>query len=223
MTGLPGMYAWDAGVLTPGRYACSVDFGNASFERQVEVGMDGERGVALRFPRAAGMQVRLVDDSSGEPIAIEQLRWEFESGDGWSGQDPFAREGRVAPVGAVRFDVWSAHHRRTHATVSLVPGMNDVELRARRATGVEIAFADGGHAIDLPPSISSELRLECVDGTGTIRESRTDGHTIILYVDRPGDYRLTLCELPGYRPVPGVVLTLSEGVIVRHEVVLHSQ
>jgi hypothetical protein len=68
-----GWYRWRTSPILPSTYRCSVP--RAGFETTIEVGPEGRDDVVLVLPEPAILVVRVVEETTGEPVELPSLKW----------------------------------------------------------------------------------------------------------------------------------------------------
>jgi hypothetical protein len=68
-----GWYRWRTSPILPATYRCSVP--RAGFETTIEVGPEGRDDVVLVLPEPAILVVRVVEETTGEPVELPSLKW----------------------------------------------------------------------------------------------------------------------------------------------------
>jgi len=71
--GKTGWYRWRVGPILPAIYRIEVP--RARFETRIAVGPDGRSDVTIALPEAALLVVKIVDDATKEPVALDFLEW----------------------------------------------------------------------------------------------------------------------------------------------------
>jgi len=71
--GKTGWYRWRVGPILPATYRIAVP--RARFETRVSVGTEGRSDVTIALPEAALLVVKIVDDATQEPVALDYLEW----------------------------------------------------------------------------------------------------------------------------------------------------
>jgi hypothetical protein len=148
--GKTGWYRWRVGPILPATYRIEVP--RARFETHIAVGNTGRNDVAIALPEAALLVVKIVDDASKEPVALEYLEWNPVD------DDRFVFNGREllhwdreeqALVGATAFRTGNfgggtvayellGDPTQPAATHTVRTGRNDIVLIAHRRCGVNL-------------------------------------------------------------------------------------
>lgn len=198
-------FQWRVELPAAGTYR--VEAWSLHVRELLRVPEEGLAGVELVVPPPADVIVTVIDDATGDRIAVESLYWSGPAVEGILGT---SLESVVADAttGLVRFrarageielspkdpslvpvDLESAH--------TIVPGENRIELRVRRQIGVRFTFMDGD--AEVPFDWSWRLGARQVDGDAR-DVSRSIG---VLWFREPGLYALRSEGIPGYSEVDG--------------------
>jgi hypothetical protein len=199
-----------------GNYRLEVD--PTTVRRLFRVPEEGLEGVEVRVPPPATAEVRVVDDASGDEIAVDSIFWSAPHVEGilstplhsapanaLSGR-PFFR----APEGPIvlRMRDRSLLLVDEQARLELAPGHNELEVRVQRLIGVHFTFKDGNAEVPWDWS----WRLSAIRDDGLRDRSRSIG---ILWFLEEGVYALRTEGIPGYRSIDGTVIDVvrDEGLI----------
>jgi hypothetical protein len=211
--------AWRIELPTAGSFAIEVE--PRLLRALLEVPPEGLEDVALVVPPAARVEVRVVDHTSDEEIAVESLYWSPTPIDGIVGTPLYtvgaaSKSGRVtffAPAGPVQIQprdqalsvtLDEARHGEI-PTFELAPGRNDVELRVLRQIGVRFTFRDGDAVVPW----SWQWRLRAVKPDGSARDvARSIG---ILWFRNEGVYELFSEKMPGYASIDHTPIDVRAG------------
>jgi hypothetical protein len=199
-------FAWNANLPVAGDYELTVT--PLWIRRLLAVPPEGLSDVEVIVPGAADVEVHVLDERSGEEIAVERLFWSQPYVEGILGS-PLISVTRDPARGCVAFRApageivlhpvdQSLQIDEENAAFAVVPGHNRLELRVRRHIGVSIRLRDGESA--LPWSWDWRLRAERLDG-----EARDMARSIgVLWFCETGTYRLFADGgVPGYASIDG--------------------
>jgi hypothetical protein len=206
-------YTWSAGELHAGRYMVRVAPSGFRTLLDVRVGAAGEH--VIEVPPPGDVEVHVVDDATGEPLADGSVLWHTKAPPGVSGHtldnvsfDPELGARFQAPAGELNLQASAEGYTHADERVEVQPGPNRFTLRIERASGVRVELYDG--AVSVPHGGHRAFTIEAVDHDG--RRSRFSDTW--SYVSKPGVYRVTFRDVPGYRPLPPQVVTIPAGEIV---------
>lgn len=221
--GNPALFRFDAGMVDTGRYRAEVR--PFQYSDVLLVGDAGAADVRIQVPPPGEVVVRLVDASSGAPVAVPRMNWsyqgpaepqssEFTSVD--ANDDGIFRF--LAPQGPVELRIWEEGLQFVSEKIEVRPGLNDIRLTMTVACGVEFELYDGADRLPWPQGLHVELEEPGGDGAATSWTWLDFGMRIV--VSHAGGYRLTLGEVPGYQPIPPQELQIRPGMMLRHDVLL---
>jgi hypothetical protein len=211
-----GLYAWDAGRITPGRYL--LELRRPRFTWQIDVPPEGNAKVRLQIPRPAHVSVKLLDAESGAGIDPMYVSWshvragELAADGSWM---PIMGASFQAPIGRVTITARSQLHEDVSSSVDLTPGQNEVTLRAPRACGLILDATVDEQPVDWPFHVN-EVTVTRIDGSGGIDWYQVRGRQCTIPLAGAGRYRLDGAESPLYRPIPPHELDIVRGEFVRH-------
>jgi len=218
--GGPELFAWTAEV-PPGSYGAILP--ETGFFSIFDVGPDGRDDVRLEVPLPAVVRLRCVGDDGEEP-RVESVDWGvLTERNMLPARAPPVREpesGRWtfrAPVGRLLIRAHTADDTQQLAA-DVVPGVNELELRVPRSTGVQPILKDGASEIPWPADRLARLEPteEHVDAPrAVLRRGR-----LTLHANQAGLYRLVVPEIPGYEPVADELVRVEAGMMQPHVVAL---
>jgi hypothetical protein len=218
------LYDFDVDDLRPGRYVAFV--AAIDWRQAIETGAHGRDDVALVIGDPADLVVHVVDDETGKESfgseTVGVLSHGFELVE--RGIRPVARVDdesrtlrlRLAP-GEHRLD-WVSLSSRFEVIdpgpILLHPGANEVTVRMRRSTEIELSFEQGGEPVELPTALADVEVASLDDRTATRRSYSSEGARLMLRVPAAGRYLVTLPTLPGRAAVPPFEVTARRGEVV---------
>ncbi|MBL8730870.1 MAG: hypothetical protein JNN13_00690 [Planctomycetes bacterium] len=214
-----GVRRWHAGELPPGSYRCSV--AGAAWQSEFELGPNGDEQIAVVVPDPCRVRVRCIDTDSGAQVPPGNwgLRWRAAATEtGAALGSAAARQGAdgtfelLAPPGAIELDAQPHGYQWTHLRVAVQPPGNEVVMLMRRECGLLIDVVDDATGRSLPFRPAFAL----TDASGRPMVSYTGPDR--LATREPGEFRLQVAEVPGYRPPPPRTVTVTAGQWTRVEV-----
>ncbi len=168
------------------------------------------------------MSVRCVDEATGEIATVERVHWNCTPPQGARRKDlqraifnDFSSRWEFrAPEGSIEIGTDDYRYEHSETTVQAGPGMNEVELRLSRTTGVLLILRDEN--AEVPWDHDQIPEIVTVEGSGSYSGwGRFEGR-FMFRTDGPGLFKLTLDEIPGYEPILEQTVRLEQGTILEH-------
>jgi hypothetical protein len=218
------VFEWSLRDLQVGHYELGVFRPPASLV--VELPSGGKTDFRLELAPPADLEVRVVDDITGDDVAVDRLLWnpsrpEGVHGGGLENAELDAATHRFhirAPEGAIELSVFGNGFAHKIDEVTLVPGHQEHTFRVRRATTVEIVLRDGESTVPFPDEWTAKVETE--DGK-PIRGGASMSTTMRSYtVPSAGRYRFKLPAINGYEPIADQMVDAEEAKNVKLEVAL---
>ena len=199
-------YAWDAGSLPVGSYQIKIWPLLVSF--LVDLPATGKRDVELRMDRLAEVEVEVVDAVTRERVGLPELFWSHRS----SLAGLVNHIGIRLPAGP-EVGLFRIHSVPGELYVSMsdppddfaygyatqdfevAAGFQRVQLELSPICAIRIRLVEGETRLPRSFFDAIQVRARQVDGEGrvTMDATRTEG---VLNVSLPGDYRVSLRDLP---------------------------
>lgn len=229
MVEIPGdadLWRWDAGLVMSGLY--SVEIGDWAVDAPVLVGESGVVDLYLELPAPADVTLRVVSAETGGELDVRGLTWRAVAADD-DGRQAASVSIEPTVLGLCRFrclpgEVEIACGMRgieiESNRVALVPGENDVTLRATVTCGVLVVVSSRSLGHDGRPSFSMTLSYRRADGSGPVGTAGSEQGLVSLSLPEPGDYEVTIDPIEGYEPVEPFQVTVGIGEWTHHALAL---
>lgn len=211
-----GFHRWDFGRVAPGRYRFETSL--IPFQCVVDTGPSGRTDVAVVIDDPADVVIHVIDEAVGQPLSTELsvLRMVTVT-QGLDGDSPVLNLDREIPAYRVRVPAGEYAWRDdkpfrvvSDRTVHLHPGANDVTVKVHRTSGITFQLECNGVSVpwDFKPGLPVDLKR--VDGTRVpfVRTWTRSLYQVRCDVDEPGDYRVTVPDVPGYQPIEPFLVTI---------------
>ena len=220
----PGLYRWNAGQVTAGRWETRIY--SLEYQGVIATGPTGNTDVQINIAPPADVTVHLIDQRTGAPASGVRLLWNCQRPLGLQGVSLGNAEWDEltgtyhfrAPAGAVELSIfepkWSMEEQEA---VTFQPGPNSLTIQVRRNAGIHLRLTESGRSVPLDSSWFWKLEAKCLSGYGTGRAgsaSETQG-TIVL--TEGGRYEITFPELPGFQPIAPFEVEVPEFEFVDYE------
>ncbi|QDU66155.1 hypothetical protein [Engelhardtia mirabilis] len=207
-------YPFDAGLLRPGRWVLSID--PLGIAMAVDLPPEGLRDVRFEVGAPGELLVRVVDSQSGLELTPLSLTWHTprpENSGGFSSRGAVYDEERGgyvirAPIGELVISALLDGYAAPDETVTVGPGSRVHVLELERLQGVRIVAREGEREFPVNPwkttvrAIDHEGRMTTAGQTSTLGGDGSAVGFAAVYVDRPGEYGVTVPAIPGFLP-PG--------------------
>lgn len=209
----PGVWHWRIEDRQAGRY--QIVLWNLQYSVALEVPPGGQQDIRIQPPRPCEAELRTVDKQSGAPIEVEHVFWNCERSSwvhGGGAQpaewDPRERLWRlVAPEGEIELHTNGGRTRPDRRVVTLHEGRNTIVLELEREYHLALVLSHAGKTIPWPDVVAihrlrrSTGQEDDVWGPGRER--------FVVGFDSPGGWTLTLPEIPGYRKLAPIDVTID--------------
>jgi hypothetical protein len=229
---------WSARDVRPGSYGFRLEAW--PWIEAVEVGPEGATDVRLAVPPPCEVELRLVDEATGEPVLWEEA---------------IAWYARAPDVGEEIFDCWSAHNhgrpahpekpgiyrfraprgilhawvwdgtldeplRHGEVEAQLKLGLNRVELKVGWFYSADVVFRDGAMPVPLGDDFVGDVQVTSLQGGGAELERYEMRGGLRIHVTKTGRYRVSFPGIEGYEPIEPVEVDVAPGTIPRVEIAL---
>ncbi|MFO0983530.1 MAG: hypothetical protein U1E76_17665 [Planctomycetota bacterium] len=202
--GQAGRYRWDLGHLSPMRYTV-----RCRGQELAEIVLEppGRDDIELTLPEPADVTVELIEAETGRVAPID----EFDSCPRNQATGRF--EFRV-PAGERWFTLWQKDYELEQERILLRPGANDLTLRVRRASGVEVVQKCGREIIPMTDGFSLRpLGGELEGGVSGPGWAKVP----------PGRYEVTIADVLGFRSVAPFPIEVKAGAFLQLEIELQER
>jgi hypothetical protein len=227
----PGHFAFDLGLVKPGRYVVR-NFARG-FEQVVDTGPSGNRDVRIVIGDPAVLVLRPVDAKTGAAMPFlgseaPRVSWEAaRQTDVRNDKVQFAKWDEALGVWTLRAAsgeitvMLQSPKFDGHSHILLVPGNNEAQLPIEPRCGIELYFEVDGRRIEAPGELWRRIQVASSDGTRVEHQpwvGRDEG--TILVLREPGEVEVTFPEIPAFeRPEP-FKASVGRGEWVEHVVKL---
>ena len=207
------VFAFELNTVRVGKYCASVE--PTGLRMPIEFHQNGPRIVHIVVPPPAEVRVTLVDKRTRAPVTNAYLRWAtVVSGlPCWLfNTEPSKVVGDyrfLAPLGRIEVAPWADAYFPTREPVLIHAGLNLVRVELERACCVEVVLMD--HGTELPWDSRWRLEFAAMRGRGETVYARANR----IAVSEPGEYRLTINGLSGYRSIKNRVVALKRRAWIR--------
>jgi hypothetical protein len=222
---------WSADPVRPGRYLFRVS--RWTWLQDIEVGPGGNTEVRLVVPPPCDVEVHLVDEKTGDPIAADgKLVWCVKSADIDPGFSAYRLNDRFltcvqpglyrfrAPVGMLEAGLFSDLLDADDMEVALRPGRNRVDMKVVWTPCIDFAFKDGTMPVPADTGFSDRVEVAGLDNDGELLYCPA-GDPLRVEVTKPGRYRVLFpAGIEGYEPIAPLEVEIAAGKIPRIEVQL---
>lgn len=223
-----GLYHWDAGLVVPGRYEVA-SYG-LDMQWVVDTGPNGNTAAEIVVGAPVDVSVRVLEEATGEWLEAAQVLWNGERPEGVMGGLLAQAEWNAATktyefraaAGRIEVGVHDRDYSPTGRSVFDVrPDNRELLVHVRRDCGVVLLLKDGQNAVPWEESTHFDVRISTLEGAPAGWGSGGSGeHGRYLKVRKPGTYRITIPEQPGFEPVPPIEIHIAAGTFVDREVQL---
>jgi len=225
----PGFHAfrWTFDSVQIGGYELGITEPQISFRIDVPVG--GRDNFVLEVPARVELLVRVVNNSTGEDILVDELYWTTKRPKGVNGSTPedakyvkqLQRYRIFAPETEISLRAWwNWTYKPLRTNLDLATGVREYTLRASSATVIAVTLMDGETPAALAQRWCGEPRaLEGTEGRVELYDIR--GPNCRFMVSAPGRDRIEFADIPGFQPIEPLIVDLPEGETIEKVVELH--
>ncbi len=232
--GTPGVFAWDAGKVLPGRYQVRCMGPGEDLLRIIELNVPdkGLTNVDIQVPKMATVRVTAVVGEGREPASLHSVGWQPV---GVPGLKSVRRNSAIAewlndklefraPVGDIQLTLSDPRYCQVSRLVHLVPGENHIEFELEYGCKVEFEILGeppgNGATTSLTRTLTHSASFRCLSGDGQVqkffgvrRPMRNSDEPMKWNVSlsQPGTYEFSMANIPGYEPIESVRFTVASG------------
>jgi hypothetical protein len=233
-TSEPGRFAWDAGLVVPGRY--KVTLSAVGWTLDVDVGPTGRRDVDLVIAEPVTVHVRTVAESGDAASDVRSVSW-LPVDSAWSRMDAtwdpeanaFAFQAPMQPI-AIRVARQPPLHE-VREIVKLHAGLNEITMVLKPPVGVRLALVEKDNPAPLAggaiwrAAARTRIRLAGSDAAFAFPKAwEIDPSGLLaLQMDAPGSYEIALPKIDGYQPTAPFAVEIPSGACVERRVILERE
>jgi len=228
--GAPGVFAWDAGKVLPGRYQVRCMGPANDLLRVLELTVPGKglTNVDIQIPKMATVRVTAVVGDGREPATLNSVGWRPI---GIPGLKSVRRNTAIAewlndklefraPVGDIQLIISDPSYCQVSRVVHLVPGENHIELELEYGCKVQFELQGDPPGADLTRTLIRSASFRCLSGDGRVQQFFDVRRHISISrqpmkwkvsLSQPGTYELSMANIPGYEPIESVRFTVALG------------
>jgi len=224
----PGLYRWDAGLVVPGRY--EVTCYTLDMQWVVDTGPKGNDRAEIRVGVPVDASVRVLEEATGRWIEDVVVHWNGARPEGVTGgsleRAKWNATTRIYEFRVAAGRVQVAARTRDYSTIGehvfdVQPNSREFVIRVRRNCGVVLFLKHGDTVIPWEESTRFDLEIKTLEGARAGWGSGGSGENgMYLTVQKPGAYRVTVPDQPGFEPVPPIEIYVDAGKFTEHDVQL---
>ena len=228
----PTLWTFESEAVPPGRYTLSLQRARMDFSslhaETFTISELGNTRIEFAVPTPITVQVSVIEEGSGQPVPGAHVSWLSDSASAstltlrvYQSTEQNKETGLfelMAPKGSIQLSVGAAGFTSASTKLEVRPGSNRATVALRRACFLELGFKEAGVLVPKP---QGGRRIQFLGESGQEgNPSERSGIPAQFSFREPGNYRVTIPDLPGYAPIPPFDVWVKAGETGEHTVIL---